>query len=350
MPIRPIYTIPHHIDVFCEGGLLGWSVRTSFIAEPAGAYRIESYSDGAPNRGRKRRVNRPLGWREVARQVNKVGTLQLWGDFRNQVEINGVDEPWEREVIVALMLRGTDFDSLALGRFLLTLPDEDIARLYSLRGSLLTDESIVEFQPLVDALSAVRVRYRSWSDLKRLAASESDDPTDVAQGLVERLILSRAVKFLDTGKIPGQIDWAGVLDYCSDGDFSLSIQQRALLLAGWLKDGNPKATASNSRSEAQTLRWILDDHAEAIFFLPRPHFRPELEALISWTLEQAKPHSQTLSHVTPRTYGSNSAMILGEHRFWVKLGTTVQKAAEVVGIVFPREGSLSEPSSTAAPN
>ena len=82
MPNRPIYTIPHHIDVFCEGGLLGWSVKTSFIEEPTGGYRIESYSDGALDRRRTRRVNRPIGWREVARGC---GGRRRYGGWRSWV-------------------------------------------------------------------------------------------------------------------------------------------------------------------------------------------------------------------------------------------------------------------------
>ena len=341
MPIRPIYTIPPHIDVFCEGGLLGWSVKTSFIEEPTGGYRIESYSDGALDRRRTRRVSRPLGWREVARHVNKVGTLQLWGDFRDQVEINGIDEPWEREVIVALMLRGTDFDSIALGQFLLTLPDEDIARLYSLQGGLLTEESIADLQPLVDAVSAVRVRYRTWDDLKRLAQQESDRPGDIAIGLIERPVLSHAKSALKTGKLPRNINWAELWG-CVDDDRIWTAEERALLLAGWLKAGNPDPSGCNPQADAYFLLSLLRDEADAIFRGLAQHFRGELESLVRWTLERAKDRAQTLSRATPSTYGSNSAMILGQLRSWVNLGAEVQKAADAAGIAVPLEWRLEE--------
>lgn len=339
MPSPTIYTIPHHIDVFCEGGLLGWSVRTSFITEPTGGYRIESYSDGALNRGRKRRVNRPLGWREVARHVNKVGTLQLWGDFRDQVEINGIDEPWERDVIVALMLRGTDFGSMSLGRFLLTLPDEDIARLYSLRGSLLTDESIADFRPLTDVLKAVRVRYRGWDDLKRLAREDSDKLGEIANGLIQAQVFSHAKSALHTGRLPSNIDWSGLWD-CMDDDRTWSAEERALPLAGWLKAGNPDPSGRNPQGDAHFLHSLLGDEADDIFRGLAQQFRAELESLTRWTLERAKDSAQTLSRATPRTYGGNSGMILGQHRSWVNLGAVVQKAADAAGVEVPLEWRL----------
>ena len=173
----------------------GWIAETTFYPLGPDAYSIECEADGVPTRWRGARsaYNRPLTWREIARHAARVPTLRLYGDLRRSVHID-IDVPWQREIIVASMLRDDGLGLPATGRFLQRFSDAELEYLHFELAGFLHTQALAELAEL-QRFFRPRTRLRPPATVPELT-----------QTLAVRAILDR---------LPA-VDYDLLAEYCLD--------------------------------------------------------------------------------------------------------------------------------------
>ena len=326
------------VTVACAG-FQGWEVETYFEATSPTTYRILCFADGEKSRGGRSRVRRPLTWREIGRKAARVQTMWIFGDFRRTITVDSV-EPWQREVIVASMIRDQQRHLPDLGFFLQRFSDEDLQDIYDEYGTLLSDLAIEALNDLRIVVEKMSIRARSLRGLRKLSGTDRGDTfAAMTAGLATRHYLQTAAKVLKTGVTPedqlSADQFADLYSYMPN----LTLEQRAGLVAIWLLCvPKPVTAGAGEPDESGILRWLFYEQPEAVFELIHERLAQELAAFTLWLLREAKPHVEFFT--TPIVGWDQNTTGRDYHESWADVAKIVEQAARKIGVSIPPDLAL----------
>jgi hypothetical protein len=278
-----------------------------------------------------------LSWRKVLRFVQSNDLTAISERDPQPIDIRGV-EPWQREVLLAAMLR------LSIVPLLAKIPEEELGALYDRLGGFLSTESLGQLRRLTLATASPLFARKSLAKIAQLVGSSDPlDTTRLAEDCAAYVADRHAEKVLaqhgDTPVPPSELFLS--LSRC---DQPRSSRLRAGLFELWLRtDPKPKGgmmSVGCMDDELPVLHWLLRKRVAAIFEVLIENRRPELEQFVAWFLGKALYYTRYFTG--GYRFDSFVVYAYGRPRFalWARLGKEVQDAALSLGIPIPEEVRL----------
>jgi hypothetical protein len=271
-----------------------------------------------------------LRWRSVLDFVRSHDLADVSGVPLQEVAISGV-QPWQRDVITAVMLRLS-----AIVPFLSRLSDKELKSLHERLGGFLSEESPRLLNPLAAATRPLG--RRSLANIAQLVGSP--DPMD-AGGLAEDCAAYLADRHAERLLAQYRDAPAPPKAFLSllDRHRPRSVQIRAGLFDLWLR-AEPKPTGGDisgmlMEGELPVLHWLLREQVAEIFRILAENHHDQLRDFVCWFLDKARPYTEYFSG--NYRFTSFNMYAFGRPRFaaWIRLAQEVQDAAVNLQMTIP---------------